>query len=99
MPFALAIDLVFSRDDGVSGQGDAGLLTGLKDVVMRGPLSIINMCIGLRIDEDATHPVKVAEAKVFGSHDGRQDTPRSARLVAGSSGSAKGLLIVLLCLG
>jgi hypothetical protein len=84
LPLSFAIDLVFGSSDGVSSKHHPSKMTGLKDMVMRSPL----LCqFRAPTPASRTHPVKLADAEVLRSHEGRKGSSRlgsPSRLGGGS---------------
>lgn len=60
IPFALAIDLVLSKDDVLAGEKQPGTASGGENILLGG---VLYVSVGYRAQIDATHPVKVRDGK------------------------------------
>jgi hypothetical protein len=69
LPLSFAIDLVFGSSDGVSSKHHPSKMTSLKNMVMGSPLLSQSRASA---SKGTTHPVKLADAEVLGSHKGRK---------------------------
>jgi hypothetical protein len=62
---------VFGGSDSVPSKHHSSKMTSLEDMVMGSPLLSQSLAFTSR---STTHPVKLADAEVLGSHEGRKGT-------------------------